>query len=72
MDANLLDGVAGRPTGGQIMPSKLKKRRIRRLREDVAWYKAEATDWQKRVFELADEVAALRAKLRKLTGRGFP
>ncbi|CAM3448298.1 hypothetical protein KLVA111870_02000 [Klebsiella variicola] len=54
------------------MPSKLKKRRIRRLRDDVAWYKAEATDWQKRVFELADEVASLRAKLRKLTGRGLP
>lgn len=54
------------------MPSKLKKRRTRRLRDDVAWYKAEATDWQKRVFELADEVAALRERLHELTGRGFP
>ncbi|QOV59885.1 hypothetical protein AMN10_06920 [Klebsiella variicola] len=54
------------------MPSKLKKRRNRRLRDDVAWYKAEAMDWQKRVFELADEVAALREKLHKLTGRGLP
>lgn len=52
------------------MSSKLKKRRIRILRDDVAWYKAEATDWQKRIFELADEVASLRAKLHQLTGRG--
>lgn len=54
------------------MPSKLKKRRNRRLRDDVDWYKAEAMDWQKRVFELADEVAALREKLHELTGRGSP
>ncbi|WP_433670440.1 hypothetical protein [Klebsiella michiganensis] len=54
------------------MPSKLKKRRNRRLRDDVDWYKAEAMDWQKRVFELADEVAALREKLHELTGRDSP
>ena len=54
------------------MPSKLKNRRIRRLRDDVAWYKGEATDWQKRVFELADEVAALRERLHELTSRGLP
>lgn len=54
------------------MPSKLKKRRIRRLRDDAAWHKAEATDWQKRVFELADEVAALRERLYELTNRGLP
>lgn len=54
------------------MTSKLKKRRIRRLRDDVAWYKAEATDWQNMVVELADEVAALRERLHELTNRGLP
>lgn len=54
------------------MPSKLKKRRNRRLRDDVAWYKAEAMDWQKIAFEHADEISELRAKLHQLTGRGSP
>ncbi|MEH1299383.1 hypothetical protein V7I42_00075 [Raoultella ornithinolytica] len=54
------------------MPSKLKKRRIRRLRDNLAWYKAEAKDWQQIAFEHTDEIAELRAKLHQLTGRGLP
>lgn len=54
------------------MTSKLKRRRIRRLRDDLAWYKAEANDWQKIAFEHADEISELRAKLHELTGRGLP
>ncbi|MCX3078433.1 hypothetical protein N2K17_01580 [Klebsiella michiganensis] len=41
------------------MTSKLKKRRNRRLRDDAAWYKAEAMDWQKIAFEHADEISEL-------------
>lgn len=35
------------------MPSKLKLRRQRRLREDVAWWRAEAMDCKARLLELA-------------------
>ncbi|MEQ4451645.1 hypothetical protein ACFX4S_21035 [Kosakonia sp. YIM B13605] len=35
------------------MPSKLKLRRQRRLREDVAWWRAEAIDCKARLLELA-------------------
>lgn len=35
------------------MPSKLKLRRQRRLREDVAWWHAEAMDCKARLLELA-------------------
>jgi len=36
------------------MPSKLKLRRQRRLREDVIWWRAEAMDCKARVLELAN------------------
>jgi len=36
------------------MPSKLKLRRQRRLREDVIWWRAEAMDCKSRVLELAN------------------
>ncbi len=42
------------------MPSKLKRRRWRRMRDDLAWYKDEAKDLHYRLMELADEVANLR------------
>lgn len=42
------------------MPSKLKRRRWRRMREDLAWYKAEANDWKTIAFEHAAELSVLR------------
>ncbi|WP_334353993.1 hypothetical protein [Enterobacter hormaechei] len=40
--------------------SKLKQRRLRRLKSDVAWWRAEANDLHARVMEQADEIAELR------------
>ena len=45
------------------MPSKLKRRRWRRMRDDLAWYKDEAKDLHCRLMELADEVANLRKQI---------
>jgi len=52
------------------MPSKLKKRRQRRLKADVAWTRAEAGDPHARAMEQADimaeqanELADLRRQL---------
>ena len=45
------------------MPSKLKLRRQRRLREDVIWWRAEAMDCKARVLEQADEIAELRQQV---------
>ncbi|MEG7486667.1 hypothetical protein V6D92_07840 [Enterobacter hormaechei] len=42
------------------MASKLKQRRLRRLKSDVAWWKGEASDLYARVMEQADEIAELR------------
>jgi len=42
------------------MVSKLKQRRVRRLKADVAWWRAEATDLHARVMEQANEIAELR------------
>lgn len=42
------------------MVSKLKLRRTRRLKADVAWWRAEASDLHARVMEQADEIAELR------------
>lgn len=42
------------------MASKLKQRRLRRLKADVAWWKGEASDLYARVMEQADEIAELR------------
>ncbi|HBL6082060.1 TPA: hypothetical protein LR663_003691 [Enterobacter hormaechei] len=42
------------------MVSKLKQRRVRRLKADVAWWKGEASDQYARVIEQADEIAELR------------
>ena len=43
------------------MPSKLKQRRMRRLKDDAAWWRDEAKDLHARVMELAGEVDRLRA-----------
>ncbi|WP_257394862.1 hypothetical protein [Enterobacter hormaechei] len=40
--------------------SKLKQRRLRRLKADVAWWKGEASDLYARVMEQADEIVELR------------
>lgn len=45
------------------MPSKLKKRRQRRLKADIAWWRAEAGDLHARVMEQANELADLRRQL---------
>ncbi|HBX3249578.1 TPA: hypothetical protein MI906_25015 [Klebsiella pneumoniae] len=45
------------------MPSKLKRRRWGRMRDDLAWYKDEAKDLHCRLMELADEVANLRKQI---------
>lgn len=38
------------------MPSKLKRRRWRSMREDLAWYKTEADDWKAIALEHANEL----------------
>ena len=45
------------------MPSKLKQRRLRRLKADLKWWRAEAGDLYARVMEQADELAHLRRQL---------
>lgn len=43
------------------MVSKLKQRRLRRLKADVAWWREEAEDCRSRLLELAGEIDRLRA-----------
>lgn len=42
------------------MVSKLKQRRTRRLKSDIAWWMAEARDWQQIAMEHADEIDRIR------------
>lgn len=42
------------------MPSKLKQRRMRRLKADVAWWREEAEDSRSRLLELAGEIDRLK------------
>lgn len=42
------------------MVSKLKQRRMRRLRDDVAWWMEEARDWKQIALEHADKLAEMR------------
>ena len=42
------------------MVSKLKQRRSRRLKADVAWWKAEAQDWKDIAMENAAEIDRLK------------
>ncbi|EIF19997.1 hypothetical protein UWO_00950 [Escherichia coli O32:H37 str. P4] len=48
------------------MVSKLKQRRTRRLKADVAWWKAESHDLYIRVMEQADEIALLRSQVLRI------
>ena len=43
------------------MPSKLKKRRLRRLKADVVWWREEAKHPQARVMDQADEIERNRS-----------
>lgn len=45
------------------MVSKLKQRRVRRLKADAAWWREEAMDCKARILEQADEIAALRQQV---------
>lgn len=45
------------------MPSKLKQRRSRRTKEDLAWWKAEAADWKQAAMEHAAEIDFLRQQV---------
>ncbi|EIH0466464.1 hypothetical protein DDM29_000137 [Escherichia coli] len=45
------------------MASKLKQRRLRRLKADVWWWREEAADLHDRVMEQADEIAALKKQV---------
>lgn len=42
------------------MVSKLKQRRVRRLKADVAWWREEAEDCRSRLLELAGEIDRLK------------
>jgi len=42
------------------MVSKLKQRRVRRLKANVAWWRDEAEDCRSRLLELAGEVDRLK------------
>lgn len=42
------------------MASKLKQRRVRRLKADVAWWREEAEDCRSRMLELAGEIDRLK------------
>jgi|GEM_PF-1714243 len=42
------------------MVSKLKQRRLRRLKADVAWWREEAEDCRSRLLELAGEIDRLK------------
>lgn len=43
------------------MTSKLKQRRTRRYKSDIAWWKAEVQDWKGIAMEHAAEIDRLRA-----------
>ena len=46
------------------MTSKLKQRRLRRLKADVWWWQQEANDWKQIAMEHAKEIDVLRRKTR--------
>lgn len=45
------------------MVSKLKQRRLRRLKADVAWWREEAEDCRSRLLELAGEIDRLKKQV---------
>lgn len=45
------------------MPSRLKQRRLRRLKSDVAWWHEEANEWKKIAMEHAAEIEQLKRQV---------
>ncbi len=45
------------------MVSKLKQRRLRRLKADVAWWRAEAEDWKQVAMEHAATIDLQRSQV---------
>lgn len=45
------------------MVSKLKQRRMRRLKADVAWWREEAEDCRSRMLDLAGEIDRLKKQV---------
>lgn len=45
------------------MTSKLKQRRMRKLRDDVAWWMAEAREWKQIALEHADKLGKMRRQM---------
>lgn len=45
------------------MSSKLKQRRLRRLKSDVAWWRDEANDWKEIALEHAAEIERLKGQV---------
>lgn len=45
------------------MPSKLKQRRLRRLKADVWWWQQEAEDWKQLALDHAAEIDRLRSQV---------
>ncbi|HAM5330736.1 TPA: hypothetical protein IB053_002400 [Escherichia coli] len=45
------------------MVSKLKQRRLRRLKADVAWWRAEAEDWKQVAMEHAATIDMQRSQV---------
>ena len=52
--------VSSSAQAGGLMSSKLKQRRMRRLKEDVAWWREEAENCRSRMLELAGEIDRLK------------
>ena len=52
--------VSSSAQAGGLMSSKLKQRRMRRLKADVAWWREEAENCRSRMLELAGEIDRLK------------
>ncbi len=50
------------PAGGEVKANKLKRRRWRRMRDALAAYKTEASDWKSLYLERTAEIASLRSQ----------
>lgn len=59
---NPLDAAASNPAGGEVKANKLKRRRWRRMRDALAAYKTEASDWKSLYLERTAEIASLRSQ----------
>ena len=54
------------------MPSKLKQRRLRRLKADLAWWREEAEDCRSRLLELAGEIDSTSTDRQSTNAGGCP